>query len=173
MAVESLIASEIPFYLSEKFFVAVAFVLFIASVFKPTFKFVTVKLDARGKEIEDNLQQSALLKQKAQEVLANYERRYVDFEKEAQVIISDAEKEAKRIIDGMEVEVGKELEKKMRLADERVRQYQLKMVNDINVALSDLAIKKAEEILGQELKDENKKASILNSSIAQIKKKLH
>lgn len=173
MAVEGLASSAIPFYLSEKFFVAFAFVFFVVSILKPTFRFVTAKLDDRAKEIEDNLQKSALLKEKAQEVLASYEKRYADFEKEAQIIIADAEKEARRIIDGMEVEVGKELEKKMRLADERVRQYQLKMVNDINIALSDLAIKKAEEILGQELKDENKKASILNASIAQIKKKLH
>jgi F-type H+-transporting ATPase subunit b len=145
----------------------------VAAVYKPVAKLVIGKLDGRAKEIEKNLEDSARLKEIAQELLASYEKKYSEFEKESQLIIAEAEKEANRIIDTMEVEVKKEVEKKMLIADEKIRQYQLKAITDINLALSELAVKKAEDMLVQELKDVGKKNNILVNSVAQVKKKLH
>jgi len=171
MAIENLAVE--PFYLTQEFFVGFAFVLFVAVVYKPVYKLVIGKLDGRAKEIEKNLEDSARLKEIAQELLASYEKKYSEFEKESQLIIAEAEKEANRIIDTMEVEVKKEVEKKMLIADEKIRQYQLKAITDINLALSELAVKKAEDMLVQELKDVGKKNNILVNSVAQVKKKLH
>jgi F-type H+-transporting ATPase subunit b len=171
MAIENLAVE--PFYLTQEFFVGFAFVLFVAAVYKPVYKLVIGKLDGRAKEIEKNLEDSARLKEIAQELLASYEKKYSEFEKESQLIIAEAEKEANRIIDTMEVEVKKEVEKKMLIADEKIRQYQLKAITDINLALSELAVKKAEDMLVQELKDVGKKNNILVNSVAQVKKKLH
>ena len=171
MAIENLAVE--PFYLTQEFFVGFAFVLFVAAVYKPVYKLVIGKLDGRAKEIEKNLEDSARLKEIAQELLAYYEKKYSEFEKESQLIIAEAEKEANRIIDTMEVEVKKEVEKKMLIADEKIRQYQLKAITDINLALSELAVKKAEDMLVQELKDVGKKNNILVNSVAQVKKKLH
>ena len=76
------------------FWTAVAVVLFIALVAKPVSRMATKALDERAEKIKAELDEAERLRNEAQDLLAQYQRKQRDAAKEAEAIIEHAKQEA-------------------------------------------------------------------------------
>lgn len=65
-----------PFYLHAEFWVAVAFVIAVGGLVKLAGKVVLRMLRKRGADIADRIQEAVSLKEDAQKLLADYERKF-------------------------------------------------------------------------------------------------
>jgi len=85
--------------LEAEFWVAVAFVIFIAIAWKVGgLSAMTKGLDNRANRIRHELDEAKRLREEAAAVLADYKRRQVEAEKEAQAIVASAREEAQWLI---------------------------------------------------------------------------
>ena len=79
-----------------QFWVAVAFVAFIAAIFNPVRKILTSNLDAQIKDIRNKIDEAENLKNETQTTLSEIKKRQNDVQIEIQDIHKDAEKKIKQ-----------------------------------------------------------------------------
>lgn len=77
------------FYQSAEFWVGVAFILVVYLLAKPVYKAVKSLIEQRIKRIKDELQYAENLKLDAQKLYAEYERKYLNTDKEVSEIIAN------------------------------------------------------------------------------------
>lgn len=77
------------FYQSAEFWVGAAFVLVVYLLAKPVYKAVKAMIEQRIKRIKDELQYAENLKLDAQKLYAEYERKYLNTDKEVAEIIAN------------------------------------------------------------------------------------
>ena len=109
-----------PFYLSAEFWVAMSFVLTVIVLFRPIGKAFVKAMKNRHKSISKKIGDAVALKEDAQKMLAEYERKFRGAEKEAKNILIRSEKEIevikKEALAKLDAEMAiKEAEAKMRL----------------------------------------------------------
>ena len=73
--------------------VAVGFVIFVAAAYKPAAKAVVKMLDGRADAIRRSLDEAASLREEAQQLLAEYQRKQRDAVKETEDMLSRARAE--------------------------------------------------------------------------------
>ena len=80
-----------------QFWVAVAFVAFIAAIFNPVRKILTTNLDSQIKDIKDKIDEAENLKNETQVTLSEVKKRQNDVQAEIQDIQKEAEKKVKQL----------------------------------------------------------------------------
>ena len=86
-----------PFYLSAEFWVAMSFVLTVAVLFGPVGKLFVKGMKNRAKIISKRIADAVNLKEEAQKMLGEYERKLRGAEKEAKDILLRSEREIEMI----------------------------------------------------------------------------
>ncbi|MBQ9732009.1 MAG: hypothetical protein IJV97_02845 [Alphaproteobacteria bacterium] len=82
-----------PFYLSAEFWVAMSFVLVVVGLAYPISKIAKKMLRKRARLIAKRIEDATNLKEDAQKLLANYERKFRGVKQEVQEIVQRSEKE--------------------------------------------------------------------------------
>ena len=80
-----------------QFWVAIAFLAFIAAVFNPVRKILTANLDSQIKDIKDKIEEAENLKNETQVTFSEVKKRQNDIQVEIQEIHKEAEKKVKQI----------------------------------------------------------------------------
>ncbi len=75
------------------FWVLVSFVIFVALVWKPGSKAVAQMLDDRAEKIRSDLEKAAKLREEAQALFAEYQKKQRDALKDAEAIVAAAKRE--------------------------------------------------------------------------------
>ncbi len=154
-----------------EFWVAVAAVIFIAVVWKPGRKALLGSLDARAERIRDELAEARRLREEAEQLLAQYQKKEREAAAEAQAIITHAQEEAERIT----VQSGRDLEqalaRRQRLAEERIAQAEAKAVDEIREVAVDVAVAAARDVIESGL-NEARSGAMLDAAIAALPQRL-
>ena len=79
------------------FWVAVAFVVFVVLIFKPSKGALIGSLDAKIVEIRQEVEEAEKLREEAQSLLANYQRQQRQAIQDAEAIVARAKEEAEAI----------------------------------------------------------------------------
>lgn len=142
---------EEVFYQSAEFWVAMSFVLVVVGLARPIGKVLHSLLQKRGENIAERISSAATLKEDAQKLLAQYEKKYREAEQEAQEILSRSEKEInffkKESMSKLEAEMAnKECDAKARIAA-----AQDKAVKEISAMTSEVTIKAVKDVLRRQL----------------------
>lgn len=87
---------QTAFYATPDFWVMVAFLIVVGSIFKRVLKNIEMLLDMRAEKIKAKLDEARRLREEATQFLAEYQRRQRDATKEAEDIIVHAKVEAER-----------------------------------------------------------------------------
>ena len=90
---------------------------------------------------------------------------------EAQAIIAHAREEAERIAAQAARDLQQSLERRQRLAEERIAQAESKAIDEIRAAAVDVAIDAARRVIVSEL-DERRGAAMLDTAIASLPQRL-
>ena len=81
-----------------EFWVAVAFFIFVAFLgYIGAHRMILASLDGRRDRIKAELDEARRLREEAQKLLADYQRKQREVEGEAEIIISNAQAEAERV----------------------------------------------------------------------------
>ena len=159
--------------LTAEFFVAVAFVVFMGILaYVGAHKFILDALDKRAAGIRAELDEARRLKEEAQAVLAEYERKKGEAEREAADIIASAKSEAERLAAEAKTKSEEFLARRTKLAETKIAQAEAQAVADVRNAAAEAAVAAAERVLADTVK--GKLADdLIGKGIAEVKAKLN
>ena len=152
--------------------VAVAFVIFVVLVWKPAQKALLSGLDSRAARIEKELSEAARLREEAQALLAQYQRKHRDAMKEADEIVSHARDEANRLAQQAARDLEASLKRREELAMQRIAQAEQQATADVRAAAVDVAVAATERLLKDRL-DGAKGDALIDQAIKELPGKLH
>jgi F-type H+-transporting ATPase subunit b len=156
----------------EAFWVSLAFIVFVAAVYRPVSKMMGAALDGRAEKIKDELDEAVRLREEAQTLLAGYERHQNDAVKEAEAILAHARDEAER----QTQHAGEALEELVRRREaqamDRIARAEEEATAGVRAAAVDLAIQATRRLLTSEL-DEARRGKLVDDTIGDLDDKLH
>ena len=156
-----------------EFWVAVSFAIFIGVlVYFGVHKLILNALDERRASIKAELDEARRLKEEAQALLAEYQRKQQEAEREAAAIIEGARAEADRL--GIEAKAKMEefLARRTKLAETKIAQAEAQALADVRSAAAEAAVAAAERVLSASVK--GKVADdLIAKGIADVKGKLN
>ena len=159
-------------FAEAEFWVLLAVVLFIIGVWKPAARWITGALDARAARIRDELEAARRLREEAQQLLAANQKREAAAAAEVEAIITHARAEAERITAQAARDLEQTLERRRRLAEERIAQEQAKALAEIRSIAVDVAISAARQVITAEL-DQTRGAAMIDAAIEALPRQLH
>ena len=154
------------------FWVAVAFVIFIALIAKPVGKMATSALDDRAAKIKSDLDEAERLREEAQELLASYQRKQREAAKEAEDIVQHAKEEAQRLDREGRERLAASLERREKLAMERIQLAEAQAVEQVRAHAVEVAINATREVLASQMSAQQADAMI-DGAITDLPGKLH
>lgn len=163
---------EEPFYLVPTFWVAVAFVVFVVAAFKPVGKAFLRVLDARSLEIATELAEARRLREEAQAALELYRTKLQESLKEAEAMLAQAKKDAGHLADQAEADLKAALDKRMKLASDRIAQSETQALKDVQNHVVDIAIAAARTLIAEHLGRAGGK-ELIQQAAAELERKLH
>jgi F-type H+-transporting ATPase subunit b len=133
---------------------------------------VTSTLDKRADSIRKELDDARRLREEAQSLLAEYQRKGREAEAEAEQIIDQAKREAEALAS----EAGRRLDEyvasRTKLAEQKIAQAEMQALQEVKALSADVAIAAAERILGAKVKGPAGD-TLISRSINDVRSKLN
>jgi F-type H+-transporting ATPase subunit b len=156
---------------TPEFWVAVGFLVLMVVLYRPALRFILAGLDGRADKIRSDLEEAQKLKDEAQHLLADYQRKQRDAAKEIEGLIAAARKEADALQKRAKEQIEASLERRERLADEKISQAEADAVATVRNAAVDIAISATAKLLGEGL-EEQEANRLIDSAITELPQKL-
>jgi len=158
---------------SPDLWVLVSFVLFLAILvyYKIPDK-VAKALDDRADRIKSELEEARRLREEAQSILADYQRKRRDAEEEAEEIIAMARREAQYYAEESRKTLNESLQRRVKLAEEKIARAEELAVKDVRAKSADVAVAAAEKIIAQELQGKSA-GDLVTKGIRDVSAKLN
>ena len=155
-------------YFDETAWVAIAFVIFIALVWRKGSKAITGILDSRSLLIENELKEAKSLKEEALEELRKSLQSQKNISNEAEQIIKDAQDAAKKIREDANVSCSEIIKRREEQAKQKIMALETEAVNNIKKITGSIIIESSKVFIESNLnKKENN--NIISKSSNQIK----
>jgi F-type H+-transporting ATPase subunit b len=159
--------------MEAEFWVAVAFVLFLAVVvYAGAHKMVIGALDQRSARIKAELDEARRLKEEAAKLLAEYRQKTANAHKEADEIVAGAKAEAERLAEEAHARLEEFVARRTKMAETKIAQAEAQALADVRSAAADAATSAAEKILIQAAKGKVAD-TLIAQGIDDVKKKLN
>ncbi len=130
------------------FWVMIAFVGFVALLIYYRVPGIVGKaLDDRATAIRANLDEARRLRDEAQALLADYQRRSREAEEETKTILEQARREGKALAAETRKNLQESVERRTKLAEEKIERAEAQALSDVRTAAVESAIAVAEKIL--------------------------
>lgn len=159
----------IPLYADVEFWVGMAFVLSICVLAKPLCKFIKQALQNRINKVISDIDDAAKLRDDAQNLLADYERRFINADKEAAQILQQARTGLQNLQKNELAKLKLDLQNKEKEAQRRIRSATQKAQYEINSSASLSAIRLAQQAIEQYLQNTDK-SILIDQAIADLDK---
>jgi len=104
-------------------------------------------LDAKSKKIADDLDDAKRLREEAQALLADYERKRKAAEDEAQEIIEAAKAEATRLTAEAQTSLEDLITRRTKAVEEKISQAESQAIADVRARSADIAVEAARHVL--------------------------
>jgi F-type H+-transporting ATPase subunit b len=156
-----------------EFWVTVAFVMFLAVLWRlGVHRTVIDALDARSTRIKAELDNAHRLREEAQAVLAESQRRRREAEREADAIIASARTEAEQLAGEAKTKVEEFIARRTKMAEAKIAQAESQALTDVRAAAADAAVAAAEKILTTTAKGQVAD-NLIERGITDLKSKLN
>ncbi|MDG2205213.1 MAG: ATP F0F1 synthase subunit B, partial [Alphaproteobacteria bacterium] len=130
------------------FWVLVAFIGFVGVlVYFKVPGMVTTGLDARAEKIKADLEDADALLKEAQDLLASYQKKQREAADEAQEIKARAKEEGKRIVENGRAWLEDSLQRREKLAMDRITQAEASALDEIRARTVDIALDATRDLL--------------------------
>ena len=158
---------------SVDFWVLVAFVIFFGIViYAGAHRTLLNGLDARSKRIADDLDEARKLREEAQKILADYEQKRRDAEKEADAIVSAAKAEAERLAVEAKQKSEEFVARRTKMAETKIAQAETQAIAEVRAVAADAAVKAAADVMKTAAKG-TKGDELIAKGLTEVRSKLH
>ena len=154
------------------FWVAIAFIILVVALARPFGRAVAAGLDSRSDKIRHALDEAAGLREEAQRLLVEYQRRQRDAEKECAGIVAQAETEAARFAQQATARLEASLQRREQLAVDKIAQAEADATQQVRDATVDIAVAATRKLLAGRL-DAAAGGRLIDQAIEELPGKLH
>jgi F-type H+-transporting ATPase subunit b len=154
-----------------EFWVLVAAVIFVAAVGRKAARTVTGGLDARAARIRGELDEARRLREEAERLVAEYRAKQQEAVADAEAIVAHARQEAERIAAHAAQELELALERRQRMAEERIAQAEAKALDEVRAVAIDVAIAAARDVIAVQI-DEKRGNALIDEAIVALPQRL-
>lgn len=158
---------------NAEFFVAVGFVLFLGVLgYVGVHRTLLSALDKRTDRIKSELDEARRLRDEAAKILADYQRRQGEAQKEADAIVAGAQAEAERLAAEADAKLQDFVARRTKMAEQKIAQAEAQALADVRNAATEAAVAAAERVLSQSAKGAVAEA-LIAQGIEDVKSKLN
>ncbi|MEL6582509.1 MAG: ATP F0F1 synthase subunit B [Pseudomonadota bacterium] len=135
-------------------------------------KIITGMLDARAEKIRADIEEARNLREEAQGILADYERKQKEVEELTSEIVTKAkaDSEANKVQAMADLELA--IERRLQAAKDQIASAEASAMKDVKDRAVSVAVSAAADVLAQKI-TADKAGSLIDSSIATVQSKLH
>jgi len=155
------------------FWATVGLVLFLALIaYLKVPGMVGRSLDQRAAKIKAELEEARRLREEAQQLLAEYQRKRKEAEKEASEIVEHARREAEQFVAEAKQKSEDYVVRRNALAEQKIAQAERDAVNEVRARAVDLAVESARSVLAAKV-DAKADAALFADSLDQLRTRLN
>lgn len=155
------------------FIVALSFVLFLGLlVWMGVPGKLTKALDDRSSRIRGELEDARQLREEAQRLLASYERKQKDVEKQAEAIIARAGEEAKAAAESGKADLAAAVERRLKAAKDQIASAEAAAVKDVRDTAIAVAVASARDVISKNISAKQGN-DLIDAAISEAGKKLN
>ena len=155
------------------FWATVALVIFLAIAFYMKVPGMIGKsLDARAERIRNELEEARRLREEAQQLLAEYQRKRKEAEREAADILDAAKREAGQLVSEAQKKTEDYVARRTALAEQKIGQAERDAVQEVRASAVDIAVEAARVLLARKV-DSATGAKLFDTSLRDVKSKLN
>lgn len=129
-------------------------------------------LDKRAEGIRADLAEARELREEAQSLLASYERKQKDVQKQADRIVESAKEDAKANAEKAKKDMEESIERRLQAAKEQIASAEEEAIRNVRNRAVNVAIAAARDVLTQRM-DDGKHNQLIDDSIQTVDTKLH
>jgi F-type H+-transporting ATPase subunit b len=155
------------------FWALVALVIFLGIAFYMKVPgMISKSLDERANKIRNELDEARRLREEAQQLLGEYQRKRKEAEQEASDIVAAAKREADQLVVEAQKSTEEYVARRTALAEQKIGQAERDAVNEVRASAVDIAVEAARKLLGEKV-DAKTGADLFKASLQEVKTKLN
>ncbi|MCB1421535.1 MAG: F0F1 ATP synthase subunit B [Nitratireductor sp.] len=155
------------------FWALIALIIFLGVVvYMKVPGMLTKNLDERADKIRNDLEEARRLREEAQELLAEYQRKRKEAEQEASDIVAAAERDAELMAKEAEEKTADFVARRTAMAEQKIAQAQAQAVADVRASAVEIAIAAAGKIVEGKVSGATAD-KLIKDSIAEVKARLN
>ncbi|MBN9072137.1 MAG: F0F1 ATP synthase subunit B [Rhizobiales bacterium] len=155
------------------FWAMVALIIFLAiTVYFKVPGWISRALDERAAKIAGELEEARRLREEAKALLAEYQSKRKEAEKEAAEIVEAAKREASSLAEEAHKRTEEYVARRTTMAEQKIGQAEREAVNEVRATAVDIAVEAARKLLGTKV-DAGTNAALFASSLDQVKSRLN
>lgn len=155
------------------FWAFIALVIFLGIIFYMKVPGMMGKsLDERANRIRNELDDARRLREEAQQLLAEYQRKRKEAEQEAGEIVAAAKREASTLVSEATKKTEEYVARRTALAEQKIAQAERDAVSEVRSSAVDIAVEAARAVLAAKV-DAKAGADLFKSSVQELKAKLN
>lgn len=159
--------------MDSSFWALVALILFFALLaYVGVPKLVTKSLDDRADKIRTDLDEARRLREEAQSLLAEYQRKRKDAESEAEELVASARREADALAKESERKTADYVARRTAMAEQKIAQAEGQAVAEVKARAVDVAVDAAARIIADRMGG-SASDDMFAKSLAQVKSRLN
>lgn len=157
----------------SNFVVGVAFVLFIALLwYLGAHRLIGRALDDRAAKIRAELDEARRLREEAQELFADFERRQKQVAGQADEIVAHAKAEAEQAAERAKADIAVSIQRRLKAADEQIALAEANAIRQVKDQAVTVAIAAAADVLRERLGDDRQQ-QLVDEAIQEVGQRLH
>lgn len=157
------LAATGPFFSlrNTDFIVLLAFLVFVGILLYFRVPAAIAKLlDKRAESIKSDIAEARRLRDEAQEIYANYERRQREVQGQADAIVANARREALAQADKAKVDLQTSIDRRLQTAQDQISAAETEAVRAVRNQAIQVAMAAATEVLGRQMGPQDRSAGI-------------
>ena len=154
------------------FWALVALIIFVAIlVYVKAPSKLGESLDKRAERIRNELDEARRLREEAQQLLADYQRKRREAEQEAKDLVEAAKREAKAIVAEAKQKTEEYVARRTALAEQKIAQAERDAVSEVRARAVDVAVAAAGKLIADKV-DTKTGSKLFESSLKEVKSRV-
>ncbi len=129
-------------------------------------------LDGRSDKIRNDLEEARRLREEAQQLLAEYQRKRKEAEAEAETIVSSAKREADALKADAERKTEEYVTRRTAIAEQKIAQAEGQAIAEVKAAAVDVAVEAAQNLMGKKMSGATG-GDMFKKSLAEVKARMN
>ena len=158
--------------LDNSFWALMAMIVFFGLlIYMKIPKAISTGLDSKIDKIQQELDEAKRLREEAQALLAEYERKRKSAQSEADEIIEAAKEDAERMSEEAKIAIEELIARRTKSVEEKIAQAEAHAVGEVRSRSADVTIEAAQKLLSEQMLKQGD--DLINQSIKEVSTKLN